>query len=134
MKEIFVDTSAWIALVDPSDLHHKPAVAVYPDLLRRAFLLTTNLVVAETHIALRRKIGCQVALAFLEKVRQSKRIRVVYPSSEMDETAVQVLRKYDDQDLSYTDAVSFAVIQTRSIQEAFTYDRHFAILRLILVQ
>ena len=37
----------------------------------------------------------------------------------------EVLRRYDDQDFSLIDAVSFAVMQERNITEAFAFDHHF---------
>lgn len=36
------------------------------------------------------------------------------------------LERFDDQDISFTDAISFAVMSERGIEEALTLDRHFA--------
>jgi predicted nucleic acid-binding protein len=35
------------------------------------------------------------------------------------------LERYDDQDFSFADAVSFAVMTERGITDALTLDRHF---------
>ena len=35
------------------------------------------------------------------------------------------MRKYADQDVSYTDCVSFAIMHRLRIRTAFTFDRHF---------
>jgi len=43
----------------------------------------------------------------------------------MEAQAVVILRRYKDQDFSYVDAVSFAVMQQREISEAFAFDHHF---------
>jgi predicted nucleic acid-binding protein len=37
-----------------------------------------------------------------------------------------ILARYSDQDFSLTDAVSFAVMRQRRIEEAFTFDNHFS--------
>jgi predicted nucleic acid-binding protein len=37
------------------------------------------------------------------------------------------LERFDDQDFSLTDAVSFAVMSSRGIAEAITLDRHFVV-------
>jgi len=44
----------------------------------------------------------------------------------LESRAEDILASYAEQDFSYTDAVSFAVMQARGIQQAFTFDRRFA--------
>ena len=126
-NEIFVDASAWIALADKDDNHHKAAAEVYPAILKKyRRLVTTNLVVAETHAALRGDLGYQVAMTFLEGVRTSPRIERVVSTQVLEQEAEQILRSYDDQDFSIADAVSFALMKARGIKDAFAFDKHFA--------
>ena len=40
---------------------------------------------------------------------------------------VEWLARFHDQDFSFTDAVSFAVMRSRRIRNALTLDRHFAV-------
>ena len=47
-------------------------------------------------------------------------------SARLEAIAEGILESYADQDFSYTDAVSFAVMQEQGIKEAFSFDRHFA--------
>ena len=123
---LFVDTGAWFALADRSDHHHNQAVKVYPKLLSSYHhLTTTNLVIAETYILIRRALGHQPAITFLENIAASPRVIKIYSDSVLEETAEGILRKYQDQDFSYTDAVSFAVMKQYDIKEAFSYDEHF---------
>lgn len=42
-------------------------------------------------------------------------------------TGVPWLARYDDQDFSFADAVSFAVMTERGIREALTLDHRFAV-------
>jgi len=123
---LFVDTDAWFSLVDRSDQHHTRAVHVYPDLLRSYHhLRTTNLVVAETYTLIRRAIGHQPAITFLENIAASPRVIKISSDSELEDAAESILRTYEDQDFSYTDAVSFAVMNQLGIGKAFSFDRHF---------
>ena len=125
---LFVDTGAWFALADKSDQHHSRAVKVYPKLLSSCHhLTTTNLVIAETYILIRHALGHRQAIRFLKNIAASPRIVKIYSDSTLEETAEDILEKYQDQAFSFTDAVSFALMKQYNIMEAFSFDRHFAI-------
>jgi predicted nucleic acid-binding protein len=126
-REVFVDTSAWIAVSDAGDKYHPTARAAYNRLLaeRRVFL-TTNLVVAEAYIIIRRGGGHAQAMRLLSSLRSSPRLQKVWSDASLEAQAEAILEKHSDQDFSFTDAVSFVVMQERGIQEAFTFDSHFA--------
>lgn len=125
-ENIFVDTGAWLALADKGDGHHKKAVSVYPSLLStHKSLMTSNLVIAETYSLVLHELGHGAAVAFLEKVKASPRIIKVYSAEESEENALDILIKYGDQDFSYTDAVSFALMRRHGIKKAFCFDKHF---------
>jgi uncharacterized protein len=125
-REIFVDAGAWIALSDRADQHHQAAVEIYRGLLNGpSRLVTTNLVVAEAQITIRRALGHQSAMRFLNSLRQSSRIARIYSDEARELTAEAILAQYADQDFSLADAVSFALMRQRQIVEAFTFDRHF---------
>jgi len=132
--ELFVDTSAWVALADAADDNHSAAASIYPDMLKGyRRLVTTNLVIAEAYILIRRGLGHGAAMAFLNRIRVSPRIEKVYADAELDTRAEEILRRYQDQPFSYTDAVSFVLMRQRAIGEAFAFDRHFVVAGFIRV-
>lgn len=89
-------------------------------------VVTTNLVIAETHALLLRRTTRDTALAFVQRARESPNL-VVSSTTELEAAAVaDWLERYSDQDFSFTDAVSFAVMAGRGIRDALTLDRHFA--------
>lgn len=123
---IFVDTGAWFALVNKSDQYHNQAVEIYPKLLSSyRHLTTTNLVIAESYILIRCTIGHRPGIAFLENLGASPRVMKIYSDGVLEEAAEKTLKKYQDQDFSYTDAVSFAVMNQYGIKQAFSFDVHF---------
>lgn len=125
--EVFVDTSAWYALALRRDSAHVHLTAALRHRVRRGTrVVTTNLVVAETHALLLRRTTRDTALAFVRRIDQPPNV-VVRSTSELEAAAVsRWLERYDDQEFSLADAVSFAVMAERGIGEALTLDRHFA--------
>ncbi len=127
MDNLFVDTSAWVAVVNSRDQYHPVA----GDFYRHCFsnykrLITSNLVVAETYIMLRLDCGSTVALQWWDMINDSIKIEVVYADAELTAGAFDLIKKYQDQRISLTDAASFKVMEERGIKEAFTFDSHFS--------
>ncbi len=125
--ELFVDTSAWYPLAVRSHPDHGSLASVLVDRIRRGVrVVTTNLVIGETHALLLRRAGREPALRFAATVRQAPNL-VLWSTPELEDHAItDWLERYSDQDFSFTDAVSFAVMRERDIGEALTLDHHFA--------
>ena len=87
-----------------------------------------------TYILIRRSIGHQPAIKFLESIAASPRVIKIYSDSVIEETAEDILRQYEDQDFSYTDAVSFVVMKQYGITQAFCFDKHFLTAGFKLIQ
>jgi hypothetical protein len=128
-REVFVDTSAWIAVSDLRDKFHSAARVEYNRLIREnRILVTTNLVIAEAYIIIRRTGGHPQAMRLLRSLRGSPRLQKVWADAALETLAEAILEKHADQDFSYTDAVSFVVMQEWGIEDAFTFDGHFAMM------
>ncbi len=125
---IFVDTSAWIAIISPKDKYHLAAKEVYGDLLaQKRHLLISNFIVAETYTHLLWKLGHHKATSFLNIIEDATSIKCIWSDQKLEALARDILRRYDDQDFSYTDAVSFALMEQRELTEAFAFDHHFSV-------
>jgi len=122
-----VDTSAWCTLMDTSERARSRVARALRDALESRYrIVTTTLIVAETHALLLRRFNHDVALAFLREIRSEPNV-VVESTREVEERARRDwLERYEDQDFSFTDAVSFAVMSERRIAAALTLDHHFA--------
>ena len=132
--EIFVDTSGWFPLVDTENpAHVRIARALRDAVGKRRRIVTTNLVVAETHALIMRRIHRDAALDFLREVTRAP--HVVVTSTPEYEAAAQMewLERYADQDFSLTDAVSFSVMADRGIREALAIDHHFVVAGFAVV-
>ena len=114
--ELFVDTSGWYPVVVRTLAEHGTLTRALRDRVRAgARVVTTNLVVAEMHALLLRRVGRETAMTFVRSVGESPNL-VVASTADLERAAVRDwLEPFDDQTFSLTDAVSFAVMAERGI-------------------
>lgn len=120
----FVDTSYWVSLLMARDRNHASA----RDLWRgdSGPLLTTNHVVGETWTFLRRRAGHDAGVAFLDAIEHSPRLAIVHVEEPVEAEAKRWLRRHDEREYSFVDAVSFAVMRRRRLVEALAFDGDFS--------
>jgi predicted nucleic acid-binding protein len=129
MITAFLDTSGWFAALSPKEAQHVPALAAYRRWITAgAQLLTTNLVVAEMQILVSRFRGPAEGIRFLDSLYRDPTHIVLFIDREVERAAVDHwLRRFQDQRLSLTDAVSFEVMQQHGVRKALALDAHFAL-------
>lgn len=125
-KRIFIDTSAFLALGDESDRHHEEAVLFRDQelLLQNYELITTSYILDETLTLIRNRLGIPASIDFSKKIRQSQIVRVLSVPKEVEEKALDLFERYDDKTFSFTDCVSFVVMQGMGIRAAFAFDQY----------
>lgn len=125
--KVFVDTSAWYALMDKDDAHHEAAWDAFPEILRQfAGLVTSNHVVGESYTLIQFCLGHRTAWQFLDLLNQSARLERVFTPENIETDAYALLKRYADQDFSFVDATSFAWMRVLRLRYALSFDRHFA--------
>jgi predicted nucleic acid-binding protein len=125
-RRVFVDSSAYLGLLDADDDFHDQAVAIVSELVHGGWRqLTTNVLVIECHALLLSSLGMAPAAQFLRDIDAS-RTTIVRVRASDEARAKQIIFQYTDKDFSFTDAISFAVMERLGITRAFTFDRHFA--------
>jgi uncharacterized protein len=121
-----VDSSAFIALLSNRDQYHSIAELVFRDAATsRKVLLTTNLILAEIHRLTLHRAGIRAAIAALNKIESSSLIRIQFATAEHHSSAKEWIASLSDYPISYTDAISFAVMDSVHCTAAITFDRHF---------
>jgi hypothetical protein len=117
-----VDSSAVLALLDAADPRHQQAVETAEGLAAgRAVLVQTNYLWAETHALLLARRGRAAARAWL----LSRALPIAAATASEEARAVEIVRRYREQDFSLCDAISFAFVEQRGLAGAFAFDRHF---------
>lgn len=137
MLGTFIDTGAFCAFSDRRDHYHFVAVKQFSLLIReRSPLITSNFIVDETYTWIRYRLGHPQALEFLQRTRDSenqKLLRVVAITRPLEEKATSILKKFQDHELSYTDATSMALILEQKIPQTFTFDKHFYLIQVSVI-
>ena len=121
-RSVLWDSSAILAMLDADDADHARAVAVAREIAserRPSFI--TNYVEAEAHALLVRKLGRMVARQWL----LTGGLPVVRALPAEEQSARAILARHTDKDWTLCDAISFAVLDSRRVSRAFTFDRHF---------
>jgi len=128
--EAYVDTSALIAFADRSDSHHP--------LFRRLFadppdLFTSTLVVAEGHGWFLKRYDRLRALQFLAMIEDMAPLRVMPVGPVEQSSAIKILRRYSDQDLTLADGVGLHLMKERRIKQCWSTDFHLRLTGVPLV-
>jgi len=122
---IFVDTSAFLAIIDGDDHFHPLALRFWEQQLSgSAVLLTSNYVVLETTALIQNRLGLEAVSVFHEEV-----LPVIYQewiNPDLHQKAVMALLAARRRDVSLVDYTSFVLMRHLGIRTAFTFDLHFA--------
>jgi len=128
-SKLFIDTGGFIAMANKKDQYHQIAATFYRELKGDILRVTSNLVVSESYTFLRYKAGYPVAMHYLTYIKKAETagyLQVVFSNARCEEQAVGILEKYSDHDISYVDAVSFAIIMSdEKMDRIFSFDHHF---------
>jgi len=132
--KIFVDTGAWIALADKHDQHHQAAQTLYGIIQQNNIaLLITDYVFDETVTWLHYKINHDVACTWGNNILNSRMVEMLTVNEMHIQQAWELFQTYHDQKFSFTDCVSFVVMDAFGISVVFGYDAHFSTMNFHLI-
>jgi predicted nucleic acid-binding protein len=122
--EAYVDSGAFIAFFDKSDTWHPLFAGLFA---RSKGLITTPLIIAETHGWFVRRFDSYRGLEFLAFI-ESLRILTVQPAdAEMLVAGAAVLRKFSDQNLTLADACGLHILKKYPKLKNWSTDRHLTL-------
>jgi predicted nucleic acid-binding protein len=122
---VFIDTSAFYAILDRDDVNHAPASNAWRRLLRDEHtLLTTNYVLLETCALLQSRLGIPALRAFHLDVVPL--LQVDWVSEERHNSGVEAALAASRKRLSVVDCIAFQTMRENGVQTVFCFGRHFA--------
>lgn len=124
---VFADTSFFKAYIDPGDDFHLQALEIFESLKsEQGMLITSNYVLDETFTLLRVKCGLEIALEFKAILEEFEVGLKIIRVTIADEVLAWKWFVNDWGKLSFTDCVSFALMNRLEIARAAAFDNHFA--------
>ena len=121
---VFVDTSAFLAILNADDQNHDRAKRVWADLITRdALLICTNYVLVETFALVQHRLGMQAVRVFQEDVLPV--VNIEWVNEAHHGAGVSAILTAGRRQLSLVDCVSFEMMRQLGIDTAFVFDHHF---------
>ena len=118
-NSVFVDTVAWLALINKSEGLHDSARTVRDQLIQqKAKLITTDFVVVEIANSLARLPLRGLARKLIDFIRTSDTVELVTITPEFFEKAYQLYCTREDKEWGLTDCTSFVVMQKMRMNRA----------------
>jgi predicted nucleic acid-binding protein len=121
---IYIDTSAFYAIVDSDDENHETALETWTQLIgANETLLCNNYVLVESIALIQRRVSMEAVsilhndlIPFLE---------IEWLDESLHNAIVELTLASNRRQLSLVDQASFNTMRRRGISTAFTFDRHF---------
>ena len=125
----WIDTGALLALASPRDQYHARALdlaASHRD--AGGQWVSSVLVMSEFHRRILYRVGPAVARSAVAHLLADPASRWLEVTPDLVSRAVSAwLERFQDQDFSLTDAVSFELMQREGLTQAFAFDRHYVV-------
>jgi predicted nucleic acid-binding protein len=90
-------------------------------------LVTTNLILAEVHRLTLFRVGVQAASRALDRIDASPSVTVHFAATEDHAAARRWLERLAPRPVTYTDAISFSVMESTGCTHVLGFDRDFEV-------
>ena len=127
MKPVFLDTSYWLALEVEADQYHQLALRHWSSFQGRyPPLVTTTSIFDEIITVFNARGDHKGAVESGNKLLHGSSIRLFQVDQPLFFESWAYLVQHPDKEYSFTDCISFVLMQRMHIQTALTFDHHFA--------
>ena len=121
---IYVDTSAFLALINADDPNHDQAMQTWEQLIEgEQKLICNNYVLVESIALIQRRVGMEAVSILHNDIIPF--IKVEWLDEELHNAIVKAVLKTNRRQISLVDNASFDTMQRRNIDTAFAFDSHF---------
>ena len=123
---IFIDTGAFLARYLAKDQYHPKAIGCWNEIKKnREACFTSNFVLDETFTLLGRRAGYDFVAQRASSIYASKLLTILRPTRTDEIKAIDFFQKFADQNVSFTDCITFVLLRKEKIKRVFSFDSHF---------
>ena len=124
LDKIFIDTSAFYALLDRADPNHKEASSLWALLMNNNFtLVTSNYVVSDTMKLLQKKIGYEAAKVWYRDILSI--LEILWIDENIHQKAYELWLTLGMTPINLVDCASFVAMHHHNIEKVFCFQGHF---------
>ena len=124
IEKVFIDTSAFYALMDRSDSYHQSASRLWTHFLDKGYeLKTSNYVTVETLALLQNRLGFEAADLWFRDVLGI--VGTIWIDEVLHNLAFEIWLSLGRRKLSLVDCASFVVMRHDKVEKVFGFDKHF---------
>jgi predicted nucleic acid-binding protein len=121
---IFIDTAAFLAVLNANDDYHPVANQSWEEILASdSVLYSTNYVILETTALLLHRFGVDAVRLFESAILPI--IEIAWVDKAVHRQGISALLVANRRDLSLVDCTSFEIMRQFGLEIAFTFDLHF---------
>jgi predicted nucleic acid-binding protein len=122
---IYVDTSAFLALVNEDDPNHDQAMQTWDQLIQdEQELICNNYILVETISLVQRRVGLKAVSILHNDILPF--VAVEWLDEKLHNTIVKSVLKTNRRQLGLVDTSSFDTMYRHGVKTAFTFDSHFS--------
>jgi predicted nucleic acid-binding protein len=123
-EKVFIDTSAFYALMDRSDSYHQSASKLWAHMLDKGYYLkTSNYVTVETLALLQNRLGFEAADLWSRDVLGI--VETLWIDEVLHNLAFEIWFSLGRRKLSLVDCTSFVIMRHDKMEKVFGFDKHF---------
>jgi predicted nucleic acid-binding protein len=122
---IYIDTSAFLAMINSEDPNHDLAMKTWRQLIEEEqTLVCNNYVIVESIALIQRRVNLRAVSILHNDILPF--VEIDWLEEELHNAIVKTLLKNDRRQISLVDHSSFDTMRRRGIQTAFGFDSHFS--------